>query len=197
MAPSDSVDVLVALIESLDNISPINVEIEIFQLQNADATQTVTTLEELFGVGKSATGTTGRTGTAQEQRNMMLAQQGGLPGGVAPGAALTGAAAPGMGPAGLAGAGMASAMTGGLSALQAMGAAGPMSAGGRPILSFTVDTRTNSVLAVGAPDYMTLVRQLIQQLDSQEMANRVNRVYTVKYVAGYADGHGSAGLLQG
>jgi len=54
-------------------------------------------------------------------------------------------------------------------------------AGGRPILSFTVDTRTNSVIAAGSPDYLALVRQLIEQLDAQEMANRLNRVYSVKY----------------
>ena len=64
----------------------------------------------------------------------------------------------------------------------AMGATGPTSAGGRPILSFTIDTRTNSVIAAGAPDYLALVRQLIEQLDSQEMSSRVNRVYAVKYV---------------
>ena len=82
MAPPDSVDTLVQLIASLDNISPVTVEIEVFQLQKADATQVVDTLEKLFGVGQGATRTGGRTGTEQEQRNLMLAQQGfgGMPG---------------------------------------------------------------------------------------------------------------------
>lgn len=188
MAPPDSVDVLVALIESLDSISPVNVEIEIFQLQNADATQTQATLEQLFGVGKGATGTgttsrTGTGGTAAEQRNLMLAQQGlggamgALPGGVAPGAALTPGATPGLGLTGLG----ATGLVGGIGAMQALGATGPTTAGGRPIISFTTDTRTNSLIAAGAPDYLALVRQLVEQLDSQEMAMRVNRVYDVKY----------------
>ena len=197
MAPPESVDTLVQLIESLDNISPVTVEIEVFQLQNADATQVVDTLEKLFGVGQGATRTGGRAGTEQEQRNLMLAQQGfgGMPGaglggglGAAGGTAGAGLAG-GLGTGGLAGlggvglAGLGGAGFGGLGplGLAGMGVTGPTTAGGRPILSFTVDTRTNSVIAAGSPDYLALVRQLIEQLDAQEMANRLNRVYAVKY----------------
>jgi len=142
MAPAETVDVLVGLIESLDNITPITVEIEVFQLRNADATEVVDTLEKLFGIGQAAR--RGR-GTTEEQRQLTLGQ------GVAAAGLLTGLAG------------------------------GAVTAGGRPILSLTVDTRTNSVIAAGSREYLLLVRQLIEQLDSQDIEVRVNKVYAVRY----------------
>lgn len=180
MAPPESVEALVALIESLDNISAVNVEIEMFPLQNADATEMVDTLEKLFGLATTGTGTGNRNSgsrTAQEQRNLMLAGYGNLPGGVAPGAALTPGAVPGIGTPGLGNVGL----LGGLGGLEALGGMGPTTAGGRPILTLTADTRTNSIIAAGAPDYLALVRQIVQQLDSQEMMQRRSIVYNVKY----------------
>jgi type II secretion system protein D len=55
-------------------------------------------------------------------------------------------------------------------------------AGGRQELSFTVDARTNSVIAAGTPEYLEIVQTLILELDSQDIQERVNRVHKLKYV---------------
>ncbi|MFQ6047884.1 MAG: secretin N-terminal domain-containing protein, partial [Phycisphaerae bacterium] len=55
-----------------------------------------------------------------------------------------------------------------------------VSVGGRELLAFTADVRTNSVIAVGTPEYLLLVEQLIQELDSESVEQRINRVITLK-----------------
>jgi len=49
---------------------------------------------------------------------------------------------------------------------------GEMAEGGRQRLAFTVDTRTNSVIAAGTTGYLDLVEELIIQLDSQPIDER-------------------------
>ena len=54
---------------------------------------------------------------------------------------------------------------------------GAFAEGGRQRLTFTVDTRTNSVVAAGTPGYLDLVEQLILDLDSQPIPDRKTMVY--------------------
>ena len=54
---------------------------------------------------------------------------------------------------------------------------GELGAGGRQRLVFTVDTRTNSVIAAGTTGYLDLVEELILQLDSQPIDQRKTLVY--------------------
>lgn len=49
--------------------------------------------------------------------------------------------------------------------------------GGRQQLTFTTDTRTNSVIAAGTKGYLDLVEELIIQLDSQPIEERKTLVY--------------------
>lgn len=58
VAPSDTICLIKALAESIDRVAP-SVEIRVFALTNADATQTKKIIEELFAVGKSTSGTQG------------------------------------------------------------------------------------------------------------------------------------------
>jgi len=48
-------------------------------------------------------------------------------------------------------------------------------------LSFTPDTRTNSVIAAGTEEYLLYAEKLIHQLDDQEIEERTNMVYEVKF----------------
>lgn len=52
--------------------------------------------------------------------------------------------------------------------------------GGRQELSFTVDTRTNSIIAAGTEQYLMLVADLIDELDSQSIEDRTSLVYAIK-----------------
>jgi type II secretion system protein D len=52
---------------------------------------------------------------------------------------------------------------------------------GRQLLSFTPDTRTNSVIAAGTEEYLALAEKVIRQLDEQEIEDRNNMVYRVKF----------------
>lgn len=52
---------------------------------------------------------------------------------------------------------------------------------GREELSFTTDTRTNSVIAAGTKGYLDLVEELILQLDTQPIRERKTYVYSPRY----------------
>lgn len=52
---------------------------------------------------------------------------------------------------------------------------------GREALSFTTDTRTNSVIAAGTKGYLDLVEELILQLDTQPIRERKTYVYSPRY----------------
>ncbi len=58
---------------------------------------------------------------------------------------------------------------------------GDLAAGGRQHLAFTVDTRTNSVIAAGTTGYLDLVDELILQLDSEPIDIRKTLVYEPGY----------------
>ncbi len=61
------------------------------------------------------------------------------------------------------------------------GMAGEGGPPGRQLLSFTPDTRTNSVIAAGTEEYLKLAEKLIRELDEQEIEDRTNLVYQVKF----------------
>ncbi len=63
----------------------------------------------------------------------------------------------------------------------AAGLAGEGGPPGRQLLSFTPDTRTNSVIVAGTEEYLVLAEKLIRQLDEQEIEDRSNIVYQVKF----------------
>ncbi len=48
-------------------------------------------------------------------------------------------------------------------------------------LRFAADTRTNTLIAAGAPVYLTMVEDLVRFLDSQSAENRVSTVYNAKF----------------
>ncbi|UCG32888.1 MAG: hypothetical protein JSU68_14640, partial [Phycisphaerales bacterium] len=60
-----------------------------------------------------------------------------------------------------------------------LGAGGP--AGGRQRLGFTVDARTNSIIAAGTDEYLDLAELLIRELDARDVDERVSRVYAIRY----------------
>jgi type II secretion system protein D len=49
--------------------------------------------------------------------------------------------------------------------------------GGRQEVSFTVDSRTNSVIAAGTPGYLDLVEELVLELDTRPIEDRKTTVY--------------------
>lgn len=48
-------------------------------------------------------------------------------------------------------------------------------------LRFAADPRTNTLIAAGAPVYLTMVEDLVRWLDSQEAETRVSEVYNAKF----------------
>jgi type II secretion system protein D len=54
-------------------------------------------------------------------------------------------------------------------------------AGGRQYIAFTADTRTNTIIAAGTPDYLETAREIILGLDAEEIEERINRVVHLKY----------------
>ncbi|MBN1344497.1 MAG: hypothetical protein JXQ73_17540 [Phycisphaerae bacterium] len=137
-AEPDSLAMLAELIESIDSIPPREVDVQVFHLVNADASEMVKVLEKLFKVGESQR--RGRSTTGEEETVLTLASAG---------------------------------VAGGLGA-----EGGPA---GRQLLSFTPDTRTNSVIAAGTEEYLLIAAKLVRQLDEQEIEDRTNMVYQVKF----------------
>lgn len=52
----------------------------------------------------------------------------------------------------------------------------------RQPLRFTADRRTNTVIASGNPIDLRMVEELVRELDSQDIAERVHEVYTARYM---------------
>jgi type II secretion system protein D len=75
MAPPDSADMLISLIQRLDQLPPITADIQVFKLINADVEQVIETLEKLFE---------GTTETGAEEMDVTLTAPGAPP--PAPGA---------------------------------------------------------------------------------------------------------------
>jgi type II secretory pathway component GspD/PulD (secretin) len=48
-------------------------------------------------------------------------------------------------------------------------------------LRFAADSRTNTLIAAGAPVYLTMVEDLVRFLDSQEAEDRISMVYNAKF----------------
>ena len=48
-------------------------------------------------------------------------------------------------------------------------------------MAFTVDLRTNSVIAAGTDEYLDLAESLIEELDAQDVNERVSRVYAIRH----------------
>ena len=67
IAPSDSMSMLESLIKKLDGIDAELAELRVFRLLNADASETVKTLEKLFQVGSEAP-----RGEGEEERRLVL-----------------------------------------------------------------------------------------------------------------------------
>lgn len=55
---------------------------------------------------------------------------------------------------------------------------GDGAAGGRQEVTFTSDSRTNSVIAAGTPGYLDIVDNLLIKLDSREVPDRVTHVFS-------------------
>lgn len=52
---------------------------------------------------------------------------------------------------------------------------------GRQRITFTVDPRTNAIIAAGTPHYLDLAEDLVRQLDSQAIDERVSLIYAVRH----------------
>ncbi|HUW81391.1 MAG TPA: secretin N-terminal domain-containing protein [Phycisphaerae bacterium] len=130
IAPSDSMSMLESLIKKLDGIDAELAEVRVFRLLNADAAETVKTLEKLFQVGSEAA-----RGEGEEERRLVL------------GGALGGEGA---------------------------------TVGGRAWLTFTEDTRTNSVIAAGSKEYLQLAEDLILRLDNEAIEERLTKVVELR-----------------
>src|SRR6185503_1879096 len=50
----------------------------------------------------------------------------------------------------------------------------------RQMLSITVDSRTNSLLVSGTPNYLDLVQEVVEELDSKEATERQVFVYQLR-----------------
>ncbi|MEX2187191.1 MAG: secretin N-terminal domain-containing protein, partial [Pirellulales bacterium] len=113
-APSDSMDLIAALIQQLDQSPNVAAELKVFTLENGDASTLVTTLRTLFGVSEDAD---------QQQQ------------------------------------------------------VGGVGAGGLVRLQFSVDQRTNSVIAAGTRQDLAVVEAILLRLDEGDVRERTNIVY--------------------
>lgn len=113
-APSDSMELIAALIQQLDQPPNVAAELKVFTLQNGDAATLVTTLRTLFG-------------TSEDQSNQP--QIGGV------------------------------------------------GAGGLVRVQFSVDERTNSIIAAGTRQDLAVVEAILLRLDEGDVRERSNVVY--------------------
>lgn len=65
-------------------------------------------------------------------------------------------------------------------------ALGEGAAGGRQEIAFTTDRRTNSVIAAGTPGYLDLVQEMIVELDTVPIKDRVTFVYEPRNITAEA-----------
>ena len=112
-APADSMDLIAALIQQLDQSPNVSAELKVFTLENGDAATLVDTLRTLFGVSED-----------QDQQQV-----------------------------------------------------GGVGAGGLVRLQFSVDARTNSIIAAGTRQDLAVVEAVLLRLDEGDVRERVNTVY--------------------
>jgi len=74
MAPSESMEMLEAMILDFDRVKPVTAEIRLFPLINADAEEVVTKLEDIFGTEEAA-------GTGEMEQTLVLAEGAAAPAG--------------------------------------------------------------------------------------------------------------------
>jgi type II secretion system protein D len=117
-APGDSMSLLAALVEQLDQPSDVAAQLKVFTIQNGDATALAQMLSALFGAGNSGSGDQGG------------GNQAGAPG--------------------------------------VFG------------IRFSVDERTNSIIAAGSEEELLVVEAVLLRLDSADARQRLNRVYKLK-----------------
>jgi type II secretory pathway component GspD/PulD (secretin) len=130
-APADSMELIAALIEQLDQVESAPAQIKVFTVVNGDATSMANMLEELFQTGGSAAGQAGGQG------------QQGFQGPVAPQPVTTGE-------------------------------------GGPVPLRFSVDARTNSIIASGSASDLIVVEAILLRLDDSDVRERQSIVYKLK-----------------
>ncbi len=139
MAPTQSIDMLEAMILDFDRISPVTAEISIIPLANADADEMVERLNDIFGTDQQA-------GDTLEQQ-IVFGGAGGAP----------------------------SVTVGGGEGVSS-----------RIALRFTSDRRTNSVIAAGNAVDLHMAEDLIHELDSRDIDERVHEVYEPRFMTSSA-----------
>ena len=112
-APADSMDLIAALIQQLDQSPNVAAELKVFTLENGDAATLVETLRTLFGVSEDA-----------DQQQV-----------------------------------------------------GGVGAGGLVRMQFSVDERTNSIIAAGTRQDLAVVEAILLRLDEGDVRERTNVVY--------------------
>lgn len=150
-APPKIVALIREIIEDLDDNSAGARKIEMFRLRNADARQMAALLQRVFRLEQQGNALVLVPNKAQDPQSQ---QQ--LPG-IGPDAAAIDVAA------------------GGISNTTVTAVPDQ-----RQQLSIAIDSRTNTVIASGTDEYLTLVRDLVTKLDSIEANERVSEVYELK-----------------
>jgi general secretion pathway protein D len=121
-APADSMELIAALIQQLDQSPNVAAELKVFTLENGDAATLVTTLRTLFGVSEDA----------EEQQ------------------------------------------------------IGGVGAGGLVRMQFSVDERTNSIIAAGTRQDLAVVEAILLRLDEGDVRERTNVVYRLNNASAQA-----------
>ncbi|MFO0895770.1 MAG: secretin N-terminal domain-containing protein [Phycisphaerales bacterium] len=150
-APRDAMELLDRMIRDLDQSSAGSQSIKVFRLTNADAQQMARVLTELFNL--------------KQQGNLFVLKPREPDAAARAAAAGAGGAAPGA-----AAPGETSLFGSDLSLVP----------DARQALSITVDSRTNSLLVSGTPNYLELVDKVVKQLDSQPANERETMVFALK-----------------
>jgi type II secretion system protein D len=181
-APERTMNLLLALIRDLDVAPAAHAEIKVFTLHNADATFTAGVLQQLFlGTGTPATPTAGiPTGGAAGTTGAGGGAFGGAGGAGAFGGAPGGAFGAAGGAAG--GVGTGTAFAGAVGLPRAAFTLGGTTPEGAPLvpLSFTVDTRTNSIVIAGAPKDLDVITVLVSRLEDAPVDKRESTVYHLR-----------------
>jgi type II secretory pathway component GspD/PulD (secretin) len=122
-APADSMDLIAALIQQLDQSPNVAAELKVFTMENGDAMSLVETLRTLFGVSED-----------QDQDQQV----------------------------------------------------GGVGAGGLVRMQFSVDERTNSIIAAGTRQDLAVVEAILLRLDEGDVRERTNVVYRLNNASAQA-----------
>ena len=122
-APADSMDLIAALIQQLDQSPNVAAELKVFTMENGDAVSLVETLRTLFGVSED-----------QDQDQQV----------------------------------------------------GGVGAGGLVRMQFSVDERTNSIIAAGTRQDLAVVEAILLRLDEGDVRERTNVVYRLNNASAQA-----------